>query len=41
LKWTNKQINRLTAEGFFKKDYQIELKPYFGKGIVPSDILLK
>ncbi len=41
LKWTNQQIDQLTKTGFFREDYRIELKPYFGKGIIPSDILIK
>lgn len=41
LKWTNQQIDQLTKTGFFHEDYRIELKPYFGKGIIPSDILIK
>ena len=41
LKWTNSQIDSLNNNGFFREDYKIELKPYFGKGIVPSDILIK
>lgn len=41
LHWTNKHIDRLNHNGFFVRDYQKELKPYFGKGIEPSNILLK
>ena len=41
LKWTNQEITKLTQEGFFVKDYQTELAPYFGKDIKPTDIILK
>lgn len=41
LRWVNQRIAKLTGNGFFMKDYQIELKPYFGPGIRPKDILLK
>lgn len=41
LKWTNKEIDKLTKAGFFVKDYQKELAPYFGKDIRPTDIILK
>lgn len=41
LKWTNREISKLTKQGFFVKDYQQELAPYFGKDIKPTDIILK
>lgn len=40
LNWTNKEINKLTKQGFFVKDYNTQLKPYFGKEVKPSDIVL-
>ncbi|MBU9790054.1 transporter substrate-binding domain-containing protein [Lentilactobacillus sp. IMAU92037] len=40
LNWTNKEINKLTKQGFFVKDYNQQLKPYFGKEVKPSDIVL-
>ncbi|WP_283679730.1 transporter substrate-binding domain-containing protein [Lentilactobacillus sp. Marseille-Q4993] len=40
LKWTNKEISKLTKDGFFEKDYNSTLKPYFGKDVKPSDIIL-
>lgn len=39
--WMDKEITKLNKEGFFTKDYNLELKPYFGKEIKPSDIVLK
>lgn len=41
LNWTNKEITKLNEEGFFTKDYNKELAPYFGSDIKPSDIVLK
>ncbi|WP_103662543.1 transporter substrate-binding domain-containing protein [Lactobacillus sp. HT06-2] len=41
LKWTNREIDKLTKQGFFVKDYQQELAPYFGKDIKSTDIILK
>lgn len=41
LKWTNEEITKLNQESFFVKDYNQELKPYFGKDIKPTDIILK
>lgn len=41
LEWTNKEITKLNQEGFFTKDYNRELAPYFGSDIKPSDIVLK
>ncbi|TSO26607.1 transporter substrate-binding domain-containing protein [Lactobacillus sp. LL6] len=38
--WMDKEITKLNAEGFFIYDYNQELKPYFGKEIKPSDIVL-
>lgn len=40
LKWTNQEITKLNKEGFFAKDYNQELKPYFGSEVKPSDIIL-
>lgn len=41
LEWTNREIIKLNRESFFIKDFNLELKPYFGKEIKPSDIVLK
>lgn len=41
LTWLNREIKSLNRESFFIKDYNYELKPYFGKDIKPSDIVLK
>ena len=40
LKWTNKEIDKLTRKGFFKQDFDKELKPYFGKEVKASDIII-
>lgn len=40
LNWTNKEITRLANRKFFTDDYNKELKPYFGKEVRPSDIVL-
>lgn len=40
LDWTNKEITKLTNQKFFTDDYNRELKPYFGKEVKPSDIVL-
>ena len=40
LKWTNKEITKLTKKKFFIADYNKELQPYFGKEVKPSDIVL-
>lgn len=40
LNWTNKEITKLTKKKFFIADYNKELKPYFGKEVKPSDIVL-
>ena len=40
LNWTNKEITRLANRKFFTDDYNKELKPYFGKEVKPSDIVL-
>lgn len=40
LKWTNKEIYKLTRKGFFKEDFNKELKPYFGREIKASDIVI-
>lgn len=38
--WTNKEITKLNKEGFFQKDYNKNLKPYFGSDIKASDIII-
>lgn len=40
LKWTNREIDKLTRKGFFKQDFTKELKPYFGREIKASDIVI-
>lgn len=40
LDWTNKEITKLTKQGFFVKDYNSQLKPYFGSEVKPADIVL-
>lgn len=40
LKWTNREIDKLTSKGFFKQDFDKELKPYFGKEVKASDIII-
>ena len=40
LNWANKEITRLADKKFFTDDYNKELKPYFGKEVKPSDIVL-
>ena len=40
LNWTNKEITKLANKKFFTNDYNKELKPYFGKEVKPSDIVL-
>jgi polar amino acid transport system substrate-binding protein len=40
LTWTNKEIKKLNKNGFFEKDYQQELAPYFGSDIKASDIIM-
>ena len=40
LNWTNKEITKLANKKFFIADYNKELKPYFGKEVKPSDIVL-
>lgn len=41
LNWTNKEIKSLNGKGFFEKDYNSQLKPYFGKEVKPQDIVIK
>lgn len=41
LKWINQEITKLNRQSFFVKDYNKELRPYFGKDIKPTDIILK
>ena len=40
LNWTNTEITKLANKKFFTTDYNKELKPYFGKEVKPSDIVL-
>lgn len=40
LNWTNKEITKLNKQDFFTKDYNNELKPYFGSEVKPSDIVI-
>ena len=40
LNWTNKEITKLANKKFFTDVYNKELKPYFGKEVKPSDIVL-
>lgn len=40
LKWANKEIAKLSSKKFFTDNYNKELKPYFGKEVQPSDIVL-
>lgn len=40
LNWSNKEIAKLNKEDFFTKDYNSQLKPYFGSEVKPSDIVL-
>ncbi|MDR2826624.1 MAG: cysteine ABC transporter substrate-binding protein [Candidatus Adiutrix intracellularis] len=41
LKWLNDEIIKLTAEGFFIKDYETTLKPTYGDTVDPKSILLE
>lgn len=41
LNWSNKEITKLNKQGFFTKDYNSQLKPYFGSEVKPNDIILK
>ncbi|MGO1261153.1 MAG: transporter substrate-binding domain-containing protein [Bifidobacterium mongoliense] len=41
LKWTNDEINKLTADGFFDKAYETELAPSFTSDIKPDDVIIK
>lgn len=40
LNWTNKEITKLNKQDFFTKDYNSELKPYFGSEVKPLDIVI-
>lgn len=40
LKWTNKEINKLTKQGFFEKSYNHDLKPYFSSDVKSSDVII-
>lgn len=40
LKWSNNEIAKLNKQDFFTKDYNTELKPYFGSEVKPSDIVI-
>lgn len=41
LKWTNDEIKKLTADGFFDKAYETELAPSFTSDIKPDDVIIK
>lgn len=41
LNWTSKEVKSLNGDGFFEKDYNSQLKPYFGKEVKPQDIIIK
>ncbi|KFI76386.1 transporter substrate-binding domain-containing protein [Bifidobacterium mongoliense] len=41
LKWTNDEIKKLTADGFFVKAYESELAPSFTSDIKPDDVIIK
>lgn len=40
LNWTNKEVKKLTKDGFFETDYKNNLKQYFGSDIKASDVVL-
>lgn len=40
LNWSNKEITKLNKQSFFTKDYNSQLKPYFGKEVKPNDIVM-
>lgn len=40
LNWSNKEIAKLNKQDFFTKDYNSQLKPYFGSEVKPSDIVI-
>ena len=40
LNWTNKEINKLTKQGFFEKSYNQDLKPYFSSDVKSSDVII-
>lgn len=40
LNWTNKEIDKLTKQGFFKKSYNQDLKPYFSSDVKSSDVIM-
>ncbi|MFN8090363.1 MAG: transporter substrate-binding domain-containing protein [Mycobacterium sp.] len=39
--WVNTEITNLVNDGFFKKAYDQELKPYFTEDVKPQDILIQ
>ena len=39
--WVNTEITNLVNDGFFKKTYDQELKPYFTEDVKPQDILIQ
>jgi polar amino acid transport system substrate-binding protein len=41
LDWLNAEIAGLTAEGFFAKAYDAELKPVYGDSVDPESVLIK
>lgn len=40
LDWVNKDLKKLSAEGFFEKAYDETLKPFFGADIQAEDIII-
>jgi polar amino acid transport system substrate-binding protein len=40
LSWVNDEIVKLTADGFFEKDYQATLLPVYGDTVDPKSVLL-
>jgi polar amino acid transport system substrate-binding protein len=40
LAWLNDEIVKLTAEGFFGKDYDATLKPAYGDSVDPKNVLI-
>lgn len=40
LGWVNGEITKLSADGFFDKAYEQDLKPFFSDDVKPSDILV-
>jgi polar amino acid transport system substrate-binding protein len=40
LKWVNDEIVKLTAEGFFEKDYEATLRPIYGDKVDPKSVIV-